>query len=721
MATFLLEIGSEELPATFCASAGEQLQQLATEALKHWHLPLGTLSISSFSTPRRLALLIEDLPERQPERREERKGPPAAQAFHDGRPSRAAIGFARRCGVAPESLQVRDTPRGAFVFAHRIEPGRSSGSLLAEAIPRWIAAIQGKRFMRWGEGELRFSRPIRWLVALQDDRILPVSLGSGDTAVSSAALSRGLRRGSDPSPLPIPHADAYLSSLATAGVMADRAARRAAITELIETEASALQATAQLEAPLLEELVDLVEAPGILVGSIAERYLDLPAEVSAMVMTSHQRYVPLFTGTADPLALDARGTLLPRFLVITNGADPDAGDSIRRGNERVLRARLADGAFFYEQDRKASLETLLPGLAAMTFAEGLGSLEDRRQRLIASVDALAMRLELPVEVAGPAHRAAELCKADLVSRMVCEFPELQGLMGGKYALCSGESRAVAVAIREHYLPRGAADDLPASPAGQLLALADRLDLLVGIFCTGQRPSGSSDPFALRRAGNGLLRILAAAGWEPDLTAVLQEQIAATLDTLTTLSPKREQLTQDLEHFLGQRLLALLEERGVDHDIAAAVFAIKPPLRRPLDVLQRADLLQGLRASGGLAPIQTVVQRAARLAVKGDLARDVVDPEAVVDPSLFSSKASERAFLAALQQLAPLAAGRDRDSYESLVRGLQAVAPQLAAFFDGEDSVLVMADDPAIRRNRLNLLGLLRNQAAALADFSVLTG
>ena len=725
MASLLLEIGTEELPAAFCPAALAQLGRMITASLQDWRF--GTLPLQFFATPRRLGVLVRDLPPRQKDRETEHKGPPAQQAFRQGQPTAAAQGFAQRWGLAVEDLTIRATPKGEFVFAEVTQPGQATEALLREAIPGWIAAVQGKRLMRWGTGTQRFSRPIRWLVALLDDELLPVRLEQASPVISAQAISCGPRRGWRCDPLPIATAEAYEASLHKAGIVPDRQQRQGRIRHLIESKAAELGAIPQLKPALLEELTDLVEAPGLMVGRMEDRFLSLPAEVSAMEMVTHQRYVPLFQAPADPLALDAHGVLDPHFLAITNASPLADGTLITKGNERVLRARLADGAFFYDQDRSQPLEGYLPRLEGVTFAVGLGSLKDRTDRLVRQAQATAMALQQQnrgLRVNEQAlSRAALLCKADLVTQMVGEFPELQGVMGAKYAMASGEGPQVAGAIREHYLPSGADDPLPASDLGRILALSERLELLVSIFATGQRPRGSSDPFALRRAGNGLLHILVDCGWSLDLVALLEAACRQAARDFPNLTVNPAALAADLSTFLQQRLRTLLVDLGLDYDIVDAVAATpdsRAVLQDPVDVVCRGRLLQRLRGGGELAPIQTVVQRAARLAEKGDLERRQRDPKDCVDASLFSSPAEE-AVLTSLESLVPLTRARDQDGYQRLLTGLGMLSPRLQDFFDGANSVMVMAPDPEVRRNRLNLLAVLRNQALVIADFSRLSG
>jgi len=721
LATFLLEIGTEELPADFARLALPQLEQLVQSDLAEQRLAHGLVTCTS--TPRRLSVLIQGLAPGQLDLEEDRKGPPAEQAFKNGQPSPAALGFAKRCGIDATALEVRETPKGPFVFARVREAGRPSSEVLAQQIPLWIQALQGRRFMRWGEGENRFSRPVRWLVAMVDATVIPLTLRGSDPEVTAGQQSRGHRLWAEA--VTIASADSYGETLASVGVEVNRASRRAAIKRAVDEAAATLGARPDLPNELLDELTDLVEAPQLFEGSVAEHYLSLPAELLATVMRSHQRYVPLYRLTAeiDPLALDARDSLLPRFLCVGNGLAA-ATATVRRGNERVLKARLADAEFFVQADRAIASIDRREQLARVTFAEGLGSLRDRCERLEWFTDVLLELLPTSGINTAHARRAAHLCKHDLVSQMVAEFPELQGVIGAKYLLAEGEHREVALAVLEHYLPRGAGDRLPSSGAGAVVALAERLELLLSIYAKGERPSGSSDPYALRRAGNGLLQILWSQGWGLDLQALLQRASAHWAELLPNFTVDAAALAGELGEFLRQRVLSLLEEEGVPSDLVQAVAGETVPLARvisdPADARERAKLLVNLRRQGTLAAVQAVVQRASRLAEKGGLAVNVLTAQGVVKSSLFE-KSSESAMLQVLNQLEPIATGSGPSRYAELAEGLSAGADKLAAFFDGDQSVMVMAEDPEVRRNRLNLLAVLRNQASVLADFSRING
>jgi glycyl-tRNA synthetase beta chain len=721
MATFLLEIGTEELPADFVRLAQPQLQAIVARDLREARLACD--AIRTGGTPRRLAVTVTGLPPEQEDLVEERKGPPAQQAFRDGQPTQAAIGFARRCGCSPDQLEIRDTDKGPFVFACTTEAGRPTAEVLAGCIPGWIRALQGRRFMRWGAGDGRFSRPLRWLVALLDEAVVTVALTDIDPPLASDRLSRGHRL--HPGTVTIPTAADYGAALGAADVQVDREARGGAIRAALEAAAAAAGAELDLPQGLFDELVDLVESPRLIEGSIDTDYLALPPEVLSTVMRSHQRYVPLrlAAAAADPLALEAGEILMPRFLCLSNGLAA-AADTIRRGNERVLRARLADAAFFLAADRRQSSAERVEALERVTFAEGLGSLADRSQRLAWLADLLCRHLPVAEAAAVAARRAAPLCKHDLVSQMVGEFPELQGVMGAKYLLAEGESRAVALAVLEHYQPRGAGDALPSSEAGAVLALAERLELLLSIFARGERPTGSSDPYALRRAGNGVLQILWDRDWSLDLVSLMAEATAHWQQRLPELAVQPLTLAADLLDFLRQRLASLLEEEGFSADLVQAVagegISLERLLRDPADARARVELLRRLRSEGRLPLVQAAVQRASRLAEQADLAADRVSPQGVVDPGLFASP-SEAAVLTVLEALGVHAAAAGTARYEPLARLLGESGATLAAFFDGPDSVMVLCDEPEVRRNRLRLLAVLRNQASVLADFSRLGG
>lgn len=718
MATFLLEVGTEELPAAFVSDAIAQWQSRIEPSLAEQFLTPESVEI--YGTPRRLVALIKGLPEQQPDREEEAKGPPAQAAFKDGKPTKAAEGFARSRGATVDDLEVRSTDKGDFVFVTQKITGRRTADILIELVPDWILKLDGKRLMRWGDGDIRFSRPVRWLVALLDDAVLPMVIENGSEHVSSDNMSHG-HRVLHPEPIQIPAADQYVETLRSAYVEVDPNRRRETIQQQTKAVAEELKGVASISSSLLEEVTQLVEWPTAIAGQFSEAFLELPSEVAITEMESHQRYFPVLK-QADS------SELLPYFITVSNG-DPAKSEIISRGNERVIQARLSDGKFFFDADRKQPLEHYVAQLETVTFQEELGSMLAKVERIEAVAERITHQLQQSSSLSAQDRteilRAAHLCKADLVTQMVGEFPELQGVMGEKYARHSDESEAVAMAIFEHYLPRGAGDKLPNTLAGQVVGIADRLDSLVSIFSLGQIPSGSSDPFALRRAATAIVNIV----WHADLPINLNqllEQVIADFKTQVSGGTEAETLRSQLQSFFLQRIQTLLQdERGVDYDLVNAVLGENDPeyteraLIDLLDVRNRALFLQEIRTNGVLEVIYETVNRASKLALKGDLDTQTLDPSAVVDPALFQQP-TEQAFYDILVKLVPetQAAQAERD-YHRLVEGLKQAAPIVSEFFDGEQSVLVMADDAAIRQNRLNLLGLLRNHARVLADFGAI--
>ncbi|WP_017720066.1 glycine--tRNA ligase subunit beta [Kamptonema formosum] len=713
MPAFLLEVGTEELPADFVGDAIEQWRSRVPQTLRENSLTFEGIYV--YGTPRRLAVLVRGIPDRQPDREEEIKGPPASAAFKDGQPTKAAEGFAKKQGVAPDALEVRATDKGDFVFVKRKIAGRPTADILAELAPGWIAGLEGKRLMRWADGDFRFPRPIRTLVALLDREVLPVELVNSSESIKSDRICCA-HRVLHPAPVEIRQADNYVECLRAAFVEVDPEQRKTKILEQVQAAAQKAGGHADISPDLLEEVTNLVEWPTAVTGKFDEEFLILPPEVITTVMVTHQRYFPALKSKES-------SELLPYFITISNG-DPAKSEIIATGNERVIRARLADGRYFYKTDIAKPLESYVSQLETVTFQEDLGTVRDKVSRVMRIAGAIAKQLQLGEEESTAIERAALLCKADLVTQMVYEFPELQGVMGEKYARASGEPEAVATAIFEHYLPRGAADRLPQTLAGQVVGLADRLDTLVSIFGLGMLPTGSSDPFALRRAANAVISIT----WAADLTINLQQLLEEIATNFAAEHPKASptKLLQQLQEFFAQRIRTLLqEERSIDYDLVSAVLGENDPeyieraLNDLLDARNRADFLQEIRNSGKLDEIYETVNRSTRLAKQGDLGTAALDPTATVRPELFQ-KPSEGAFYDAVAQLLPKTqACQQTRNYEQLVGALAEIAPTVSTFFDGPESVLVMDENPDIRRNRLNLLGLLRNHARVLADFGAI--
>lgn len=712
MAAFLLELGTEELPASFVCDSAQQWQRLVPTTLAEQFLT--NESIHVYATPRRLAVLIKGLPVQQLDREEDVKGPPASSAFKDGKPTKAAEGFAKKQGVEIEALEIRATDKGDFVFVLKKIPGRMSADILTELVPLWISKLEGKRFMRWADGDLKFPRPIRSIVALLDDTVLPITLVSGSDTVKSDRISQA-HRVLHPQPVSIPQAEDYVECLRAAYVEVDRTQRKTQIQAQVEAAATKQGGYADITDDLLEEVTDLVEWPNAVVGKFDDEFLMLPPEVITTIIVTNQRYFPILKSPDFP-------ELLPYFITISNG-DPAKSAIIAAGNERVVRARLADGQFFYKADLAKPLEDYLPKLETVTFQEDLGTVRAKVDRLCKIASLIVNQLQLTAEENLHIARAALLCKADLVTQMVYELPEMQGIMGQKYALASGESEAVATAIFEHYLPKGAGDNLPETLTGQIVGISDKLDTLVSIFGLGMLPTGSSDPFALRRAANAIVNII----WAAQLPVNLHQLLAESVAEFTLIRPETSpELLSQLSEFFLQRIRTLLqEEKNVDYDLVNAVLGENDPeyteraLRDLLDALERALFLQQIRNNQTLDLIYETVNRSTRLAAQGDLDKIELEPKTAVKPELFQ-KSSEQAFYDALVQLVPQTQlSKQTRNYQLLVDSLTEIAPTVSNFFDGPDSVLVMDADAGIKGNRLNLLGLLRNHARVLADFGAI--
>ncbi|BDI19435.1 glycine--tRNA ligase beta subunit [Nostoc cf. commune SO-36] len=713
MPGFLLEVGTEELPASFLSDALVQWQERIPQSLEANSLK--GESVQVYGTPRRLAVLITGLPSQQADREEEIKGPPAQAAFKNGQPTPAAIGFAKKQGVELDALSVRPTDKGEFVFVQKRISGRPVAEILTELIPQWIWGLEGKRLMRWGNGDARFSRPIRWLVALLDQTVLPLELVNGSKTIQSDRISQG-HRVLHSEPVTIAQATDYVTTLKSAYVTVDPEERANLIKEQVNTVAENLGGYTVIYPDLLAEVTNLVEYPSAVVGKFEPEFLELPTEVITEVMVIHQRYFPVFKPDSS------EQELLPNFITISNG-DPKKSDIIAVGNERVIRARLADGRFFYEADLTKPIESFLPQLEKVTFQEELGSVRTKVDRVVKIAERITTQLKLTENQSQRIQRAALLCKADLVTQMVYEFPELQGIMGEKYALASGEDGEVAKAIYQHYLPTGASDNFPETLTGQIVALADRLDTLVSIFGLGLIPSGSSDPFALRRAANAVVKIT----WFYNLPINLDELLAQiSTDFAAKYHKDGVSLTAALQEFFLQRIRTLLqEEKQIDYDLVNAVLGENDPeyteraLKGLLDVRDRALYLQQIRNDSTLDNIYETVNRSTRLAAQGDLDTKQLEPTTVVRQELFQKPSETALYNALIESVPQTQAAQQTRNYQLLVAALAKIAPAVSNFFDGPDSVLVMDSDPAVKRNRLHLLGLVRNHARVLADFGAI--
>ena len=706
MASYLLEVGTEELPASFIVDALRQWQERIPKNLDEHQLT--TSKINVYGTPRRLAVLIEGLPIEQSDRSLEIKGPAISSAFVNGdvqgEPTKALIGFAKSKGIDLKDVFIKETDKGAFVFANQQVIGRETTEILQELAINWITGLEGKRLMRWGNGDLKFPRPIRWLVSLFNSKILPISLEN----MHSDRISRG-HRVLHPRSVIIDTAVDYVATLREAFVVVDGEERQRHIFTQINSIVELFGGQAEVPQDLLEEVAYLVEFPTAVIGEFEREFLELPQPVIKTEMVSHQRYFPVYS-VKNP------DQLLPRFITISNG-DPDKSRLIAAGNGRVIRARLSDGKFFYDSDRAVHLETFLPLLEKVTFQAQLGSVAEKVERIRAIaklVIASISNLETTEADKTLVDRTAQLAKADLVTQMVKEFPELQGQMGYYYALSSEEPIAVATGIREHYQPRGASDSLPTSLTGKIVAISDRIDTLVGIFGLGIIPTGSSDPFALRRAATGVIQIAWESGFALDLPKLLQAAIAIYVEK-NLLAKPAETVLENLYKWFKQRCETILAEQGIEYDLVDAVMGNEEltytlqGLSNLTRIKERAHFLQQSRTDATLEAIYEPIVRASRLAVQGNLDSVTLDMTAIINPATLTEAAEQELYQA-------IAALPSQPSDEQLMQGIKAIAPILSKFFD---NVLVMAEDAQTRQNRLNLLGIIRNYSRQLADFSAI--
>ena len=687
-ADLLFELGTEELPPTALRRLSGALCHELAEGLRRSGLEFG--AVRGYATPRRLAVLVEGLARRQPDREVERRGPAHAAAYGpDGQPTKAAEGFARSCGVTVADLLRLDTDKGAWLVYRVIEEGRPVAELLPGIAEQALAALPIPKRMRWGDSDVEFVRPVHWVVLLHGDAVVPATI----LGCRSGSRSRGHRfhHGGE---IPIPKPAAYEALLEEEGrVIVDFGRRADRIRAEVLAAAATLGGTAVIDDDLLDEVTALVEWPVAITAGFEERFLAAPQEALILTMKKNQKYFPV---------VDDRGRLLPRFITIAN-LDSPRPEVIRAGNERVVRPRLADAMFFWEQDGRRTLADRLDDLKGVVFQNQLGSLYDKSIRVSRLAGDIAGQLD---EDAGFAEGAALLSRCDLVTQMVFEFPEMQGIMGRYQARRDGEPEAIAIALDEFYRPRFSGDALPTSPTGLAVALADRLDTLVGIFGIGQRPTGDRDPFALRRAGLGVLRILVERALPLDLRALL----AAAAEGLEPWVSRPEVVDEVLD-FLLDRLKGIYLEQGVGSEVFEAVAEVRPT--RPADFDRRVHAVIEFRALPEAEALVAANKRIRNLLRK---AEDVV-PERVDEARL--TVAAEVGLHRALQdkerEVGPLLASGD---YTETLRRLAGLRGAVDRFFD---DVMVMVEDDAIRTNRLALLGSLYRLFRRVADVGQLGG
>jgi glycyl-tRNA synthetase beta chain len=682
----LFELGTEEMPPLALPGLSSALADGLANGLAGAGIAHG--NVRGFATPRRLAVLIEQVAERQPDRQVERRGPPLVNAFDaQGNPTQAATAFARSCGAALDGLDRLVTEKGTWLVFRGTEIGAATTVVLGSVIGQTIAALPIAKRMRWGAGATEFVRPVHWLVVMMDGEVVPcevLGLQSGRTTYGHRFLA--------PKPVGLVTAGGYEKSLRRAKVIASFDKRRETIRRGVAALGASVGGRALIEPRLLDEVTALVEWPVPLAGRFDERFLALPREVVIATVQDHQRYFPVES---------ADGALTRWFITVSNIASRDES-VVREGNERVVRPRLSDAVFFWEQDRKISLDGHAAGLAGVIFQTQLGSYADKTARIKRLAESIGAKLG-----AGPlVARAAELAKADLMTAMVGEFPELQGIMGRYYAEAESEPPELAIAIAEHYLPRFAGDSLPTTKTGQALALADKIDTLVGIFAIDQKPTGTKDPFGLRRAALGVLRILLECRLELDLPETLE--FAAAQQPV-----QRPAVAEQVYAFIAERLRGLLLERtdGTTAEMIDAVLANRP--HSPLDLQARLLALREF-----LRLPEASVLSAANKRIVNILRRTELAPGTHVDAARFTEDA-ERSLHHALSHIGPhvfetIAQGR----YEESLRLLTGLKDGVDRFFE---EVMVMDEDPARRANRLALLRDVQHLFGGVADLSRLPG
>jgi glycyl-tRNA synthetase len=682
---FLLEIGVEELPAADVDLAQEQLEDLALDLFEKLRLkPDGGITVSS--TPRRLVIAAWAVPPRQADEERVEKGPPAERAFDaDGKPTKAAEGFAKKNGIAVEDLKVVEIDGGKYVTAQVREEGRPSPEVLGEALPKLVSSIKFGKAMRWNDSGIAFSRPIRWLTALFDEAIIPFEYA----AVPSNNKTQGIRPFGSPE-ITVKSLDAYFEAVKSQGIILNHEKRRDTIREQVNDLAKKAGGRVPDDPDLLDEVTNLVEAPTALVGHFEEKYLELPREVLVTVMRKHQRYFPVE---------DAQGRLLPYFITVRNGDDQHL-DMVAHGNEQVIKARFSDAAFFYHEDLKKPLQDYLPRLSTLTFQKQLGSMMDKNERVAELVEPLSKLLHMASTDVVVAQRAAHVVKADLATRMVVEMTSLQGVMGREYALKGDYPKEVANAIYEHWLPRNADDELPPSAAGTLLSLADRLDSLVGLFGIGLAPKSTADPYGLRRAALGIIQILVNKSIDLDL--------GKAIDRVIQVQPVRVQpnTKNDVLDFVAGRLRAWVEEQEWPRDVIAAVLAEQSA--NPYRAMQGIRQLSEWVGKAGWEQLLDGFARCVRI-TRSETERFGINPD------LFTEGQEKHLYLSYTEALTHLQPDDNVDGF------LNAFEPMLLAIGDYFEHVMVNVEDLAVRQNRIGLLQAISAMQEGRADLSYLSG
>ena len=677
----LFEIGAEEIPAGFMPNILGQLKQLAETKLNDAHLPFE--SIATYGTPRRLALIVKGLADTSAEISERHKGPSASIAYDaDGNATKAAIGFARGKGLDVADLVVED----GYIYAETKTAGVPAKDIVTDMLPQLITGLNFPKSMHWGNLDAKFVRPVRWLVALLDEEVIPVEFAT----VKSGNVTRGHRfLGADE--ITIKNAVSYVDTLKENFVMVDQDARRELISKQLHDMAASKNASIVWDDDLLEEINYLVEWPTALCGGFEESYLALPDAAIITPMKDHQRYFPL---------VDQDGKLLPMFLTVRNGSDHSI-EVVQAGNERVLRARLDDAKFFFNEDRKKPLIDRQDGLTKIVFQEGLGNLADKTERLLKLGRVFGEECGLHEDAAVVLERATELAKTDLTTGMVTEFTELQGVMGKEYALLDGESPEVAEAIFEQYLPRFAGDVLPQTEAGKVLSIIDKVDNIVATFSRGLIPTGSQDPYALRRQTIGILNILLGSDWNISLRPIFK----ASMELLNVAADKQEELLSQVEEFFTLRLKNIFLDREVPHHVIDLLLS-----NNELSVADAEGLVNALLANRIDENVE-LVQAYTRMY---NLVKDV--EYTGVNSDLLKEDAEKALFEAASKASEASLAAWEANDYTAVVAVPATLVPAINKFFE---DVMVMDKDEAIKANRLQLVRLAYSVMAIIGDISAL--
>ena len=677
----LFEIGAEEIPAGFMPNILGQLKQLAETKLNDAHLPFE--SIATYGTPRRLALIVKGLADTSAEISERHKGPSASIAYDaDGNATKAAIGFARGKGLDVADLVVED----GYIYAETKTAGVPAKDIVTDMLPQLITGLNFPKSMHWGNLDAKFVRPVRWLVALLDEEVIPVEFAT----VKSGNVTRGHRfLGADE--ITIKNAASYVDTLKENFVMVDQDARRELISKQLHDMAASKNASIVWDDDLLEEINYLVEWPTALCGGFEESYLALPDAAIITPMKDHQRYFPL---------VGQDGKLLPMFLTVRNGSDHSI-EVVQAGNERVLRARLDDAKFFFNEDRKKPLIDRQDGLTKIVFQEGLGNLADKTERLLKLGRVFGEECGLHEDAAVVLERATELAKTDLTTGMVTEFTELQGVMGKEYALLDGESPEVAEAIFEQYLPRFAGDVLPQTEAGKVLSIIDKVDNIVATFSRGLIPTGSQDPYALRRQTIGILNILLGSEWNISLRPIFK----ASMELLNVAADKQDELLGQVEEFFTLRLKNIFLDREVPHHVIDLLLS-----NNELSVADAEGLVNALLANRIDENVE-LVQAYTRMY---NLVKDV--EYTGVNSDLLKEDAEKALFEAASKASEASLAAWEANDYAAVVAVPATLVPAINKFFE---DVMVMDKDEAIKSNRLQLVRLAYSVMAIIGDISAL--